>query len=454
MPGESALWRWLVTDIDGVNLTLLDHLASDRLVTPKLNQPLEISGTAPSDNSEINRLHTDGFRFMAEGVRQLYCFRRESEASPRWVIRASGLILQVDDAAQSDDARTRFTAWDAWQYLFYRAAIVPVGEFLGLVEPDGYVFPAGTRGSEIIQSLIEWAIELGSFSGDPVPAATLQMYLDLGEIQDTYELVDGYTIQPALSIGEVLTDLCSFAYLDIVFRPIFDVGRPGILNEMDVLSHAPPEIGAGTFNWSAIFAWDRPGRSTTGMDDLFDGTQRADIIQYWNGPGGDPVALQWDTDALNIYGEYWSMRFFPAQVDTPTPVEVAAATELSLRAFTKQTLTINPATGRAPVPLLDYQLGDRVPVYASDRLRQPVPPTDIDLERFVRVYEIPIAIDDNGVETVNQLVVGPASPAPGPADEDLFRSDTTVGFTAITAAQRGQRRLTQTTLQRPTVVNP
>lgn len=103
----SPLWRFVVTDLGGATLTILDHLASDKMVTPKLNEPLEVSGTVPSDNSEINILHTDGFPFLAEGVRQLYGFRRESNSSPYYTIRASTLILQVSDASGTGDARRK-----------------------------------------------------------------------------------------------------------------------------------------------------------------------------------------------------------------------------------------------------------------------------------------------------------------------------------------------------------
>ena len=76
--GIQTLWRFLITDLDGVGITLLDHLASERMVTLKLNEASEVTGTVPSDSNYVNRLHTDGFPLLAEGVRQLYCFRRES----------------------------------------------------------------------------------------------------------------------------------------------------------------------------------------------------------------------------------------------------------------------------------------------------------------------------------------------------------------------------------------
>ena len=127
----SPLWRWQVTALDGTALTLLDHLASDRVVTPKLNEPLEVVGTVPSDNSEVRRLN-DGLPYVAEGVRLLYCFRRDEtnlvSLGEPWTIRASTLIMQTTDTAHGEDARTEFTASDPWAYLFHRPVLRLVGD--------------------------------------------------------------------------------------------------------------------------------------------------------------------------------------------------------------------------------------------------------------------------------------------------------------------------------------
>jgi len=166
------------------------------------------------------------------------------------------------------------------------------------------------------------------------------------------------------------------------------------------------------FNYNAIFAWDMPGRSVTGIDDLFDGLGRANVVQFYRGQGGSAVTQQTDAASIATYGEYWAQQFFPAQ-ETPTAAVIAIAEQqLELRKTVKQTLTINPAPTRAPDPFVDYGLGDRVPVYASNRLRQTVgdpsgtPLTTIQSIDFQRIYGIPVDIDDNGTETVRQLLVG------------------------------------------------
>jgi len=104
---------------------------------------------------------------------------------------------------------------------------------------------------------------------------------------------------------------------------------------------------------------------------LFDGLGRANVVQFYNGQGGPAVTQQTDATSIGIYGEYWAQQFFPAQTK-PSAVIAMAQQQLGLRKDVKQTLTINPAPTRAPEPFVDYGLGDRVPVYASNRLRQAV----------------------------------------------------------------------------------
>lgn len=373
--GIQPLWRFLVTDLDGAAITLLDHLCSDRVVFPKLNEPLEVTGTVPSDSPYVNRLHTDGFPLVAEGVRQLYCFRRESLTPPYYTIRASTLIMQIDDAAQSDDARSRFTAWDPWQYMFRRPALIGAltttpfdqGDLIG---PDGAIYDNTVTAGEIAVDLIDTAILFGDGSA---PSAAVNLFLrTITEDGNTDPFTpDGYVVQQGTSLGQALQDLCATGYMDILLTPVYDPTNPGALCDLDVLSQSSPFLGAGSFKYNAIFAWDMPGRSVVGIDDLFDGLGRANTIQFYNGQGGPPVTRQTDATSIATYGEYWAQQFFPAQTE-PAAVEATAAQQLSLRKDVKQTLTMNPVPERAPEPFIDYYIGDRVPVYASDNLRQAV----------------------------------------------------------------------------------
>lgn len=450
---ESPLWRWLITDLDGVSITFLDKLASDRVITPKLNEPLELSGTVPSDSPEINILHTDNFPFLAEGVRQLYAFRREDDSPPYYNIRGSTLILQTGDASSTGDARTRFTAWDPWQYMFYRPLIYVNVEFCNYIPRKGQTFTDWHP----IDLITSWLYCGLSNSDTTAPGAALQYFIDWGQtgfytgtMEYGLKTLKGFTVEPGTSLGQAIQDLCSTGYCDVVLEPIYDpVNRPGILCQMSIYEQDPTDsrTGAGTFNYSAQFSWDQPGRNLVGFDDLFDGTQRANLIGYRSGQAGAFVLNDlfgvpiYEPASVITYGEYWAELAIAAQnVQEGYAVQALAAEQLDLRKNFKQTLTVNPAPERAPEPFVDYTIGDRVPVFIgtaqqgtyqlgdnSSRQSLPpgftgVPPTPSPLVYvWQRVYGIPVHIDDNGVETVEQLLVGPIGPAPGIVDSALGR---------------------------------
>jgi hypothetical protein len=443
----SPLWRWLITDLDGAGITFLDKLASDRIVTPKLNEPLELSGTVPSDSPEINIFHTDDLPFLAEGVRQLYGFRRERNVDPYYTIRASTLILQTADASSTGDARTRFTAWDPWQYLFYRPLLFTDVEHCSYIPRKGKTFTDWHP----IDLIVDWLYCMLFNSDTEAPGSALQGFIDWGQSGFYTGTMDygltstlkGFNVQPGTSLGQAIQDLCSTGYCDVVMEPIYDpVNRPGLLCQMSIYEQDPsdPNTGAGRFNYGAVFAWDRPGRSLVGFDDLFDGTQRANLIGYRSGQAGAFVNADdlgtpiYDPDSIKIYGEYWAELAITAQNQAEGfAVQALAAEQLALRKTYKQTLTVNPAPERAPEPWVDYEIGDRVPIFigtaergtyqlGDNSSRQPLPPgysggpptPDPAVYVWQRVYGIPVRIDDNGVETVEQLLVGPIG-APPPA---------------------------------------
>lgn len=450
-PSRYPLWRVVVADLEGATITTLDKLASNRFVQPNLNAPLESSGTVPSDSPEINILHTDDFPFLAEGVRQLYWFRREWDdivdtsctlgGHGYYTIRASTLLLQITDEANAGDARSRFTAWDPWQYLFYRPIYIDDGASGNkLIPQKGHTYDAAWTMDEVVIDILTRMSNVVDVAGPPL--ASQFAFTDWGwssfydttctgsVIETCATSADGWHIEPGTSIGQALQDICTAGYMDIVFLPIYDpVNRPGILCELSIYAQSSdPDSGAGTRNYAAQFAWDAPGRSTVGFTDLFDGTQRANKVQYRNGQAGPLVPVQRDATSIARYGEYWAEQTFPAQTQA-IAVEAIAEEQLVLRKTYKQTLTINPAPEFSPEPFVDYYIGDRVPIFigkaqrgtyqlGDNSPRQPLPPgyqgsvpvPDPATLVWQRIYGIPVDIDDNGVETVRELLVGPIGP--------------------------------------------
>jgi hypothetical protein len=350
-----------------------------------------------------------------------------------------------------------------------------------LIPAQRLLYPSTMRADEIILDIL---VTTAAFADITAPAAAIEMFIDYnntgfytGTIEQCAKFSTGFPIQQGTSVGQALKDMCDTGYVDIVLEPIYDpANRPGILCQLSIYAQSVvngeiTKLGAGSYNYAAQFAWDRPGRSLVGFDDLFDGTGRANHIQYYTGSGGPSITAANDAASIAKYGEYWaqSQSFFPAvsaaEIDS---VKAIARMQLALRKTFKQTLTVNPAPERSPDPFVDYYLGDGVPVFigrpqqddpstapvvgvyrlGDSRSRQTLPPGYTGVPPspnplmlvWQRVYGIPIDIDDNGVETVRELIVGPVGAPPPPAGAGGQQAPQTNQQVAITTARQTNRQ--------------
>jgi hypothetical protein len=233
-------------------------------------------------------------------------------------------------------------------------------------------------------------------------------YIDyLSGHYDTTDVID-INFAQGISVGEAWTQLIDTGSLDIVLTPIYDPSvRPGKLCTLNIYSLA------GSVRNGAIFAWDKFPRSLVGISRLLDGTQMANVGQYYL--GGSVVTPQ-ATDAPSIaqYGQYWLQRSFPKPADNNS-VALISATQIHLLRKGKRTITIDPAPERSPDPFTDYYLGDQVMVYAGRTTigggvsyRQALNAGSVSGGIWTnpqRIYEIPISLADNQVETVQQLLL-------------------------------------------------
>lgn len=375
---RSPLWRFAVIDLDTFAvITLLDRLASQRVLTYTLNQPATAQGRVPSNNPEVNLPYTDTpqFPFVAEGVRGLIGLRLENcSYEPRF----AGIIMQVEDAALSDDPYTSFTAYDPWMLLNLRPLLNVFGNLPG---QQGFSF-SNTRGSNIALAFAE--------NTDANNGSTF-IDFENGVIEDTQQL--DIVFRQGTTVGQAWQQLVATGTMDIVLTPVYDPrNRPGILAELNIYAQA------GSNRPGSIFAWNMPSHSLTQISRMINGTRRANYVQFFAGQGGPAVTPQTDATSIATYGEYWAQQFFPLQ-NVNAAVEALAAEQLLLRKDGQTTVTISPAPERSPEPFLDYYLGDRVPVYASNELREAI-------TGYQRVYGIPVEIDDNGTEMVRQLLAG------------------------------------------------
>ena len=108
-------WWFVVTDLDGSIVTLLNSRVWNRSLVFHLGAPSSFDGLVSSKDPELNILHTDDYPFLAEGVRLVYGMRIErSTGETERTCRFAGLIMDIKDAGNADFATSTFTAFDPW----------------------------------------------------------------------------------------------------------------------------------------------------------------------------------------------------------------------------------------------------------------------------------------------------------------------------------------------------
>lgn len=407
---EGYPWRFLFADIPssfsvgGVTTTWANGLVTARSIALNLNQPSVITAAVWPDNRNVNAIYAaDADPLIAQGNRIVYCFRREApgpvgtDPQPPWVIRAAGILMSPEDQADADVPISHFTAYDPWQYLQARPVMNAAG---ALPLADGAIVTQ--TGDSIVTDVLRSTIENVGFAFVDAGTANGGTAYFGGTIETTAAVAFEY--QRGMSVADAWTAMCDAGNLDIVLTPIYDPRRPGYTHELNVYNLA------GTERPSAVFAWDRMNRSVTNYDRMHDGTPGNFIntIQAYSGQGGWPipslVSGPLTNDAsIQKYLPYWLNQFNVTQgASDPTGSAILAMAQqqLTLAKQGKRTTTLNPTPERAPIPLTGYGLGDRVPVYASKRLR-------VTADGYQRVQGIPITISDDGIESVPALLLSP-----------------------------------------------
>ena len=401
-----TLWKFFIAELDGTGITEYSKLASARSVELALNQPLKVSGTVPSDNTLVNLPYPNPLgslfggddSYLSEGIRLLWAFRKESDTPPYYTVRGATLVQLVEDAAEQDDARTSFVGYDPWQLLLSRPVVNSDGDLPGVF---GMSF-SNTLPTTIIGNLLKWTI-----------AATGHAYIDgslafggttfyAGTIETGTVTID-INFPRGTTVGEAWRMVCDLGVCDIVLNPIYDpFNRPDYLVELNVYNQA------GTTRDEQRFAWNQPGRSLVGLNRQIDGTVRANEVTFGAGYAGTntpTITPTTDVDSIAKFGVYYANQMFPAALSAAA-VSPLQDQQLALRKGGRTTVSFRPAPERSPEPWVDYQLGDRVPVFASrEKFRYPLTSDPLGASTgYQRIYGWRADIADDALETVTVLV--------------------------------------------------
>jgi hypothetical protein len=398
-------WRYLFTDLNCITTTFAEGIVSQRSVLLSLGQAEVITGKVVPDDPRVNTIWDDAYPKVAPSKRIVWAFRRDGSGETLWRPRAAGILMQPEDQADANLPVSTFTAYGPRKLLAGRA--VQFGAATGpfsLPGPDSPVFldPAHPgqfmTGDQIALTVLQATINAdGPCFIDAGPSYGGSSFW-AGTIETTDPI--GITAQAGSTVADIWQQLEDAGNCDIVLTPVYDpVNRPGITHDLSIYRIAGEDRPA------AVFGWDRLNRCVANIDRMHDATPGSFFNRGvgYAGQGGAPVPAAGtldNGDSITAFGVYWAQNFQPGmQLNDPTGAAVLKfmRQQLVLAKQGKRTMTITPIPERSPIPLLAYGLGDRVPIYASDRLR-------VTADGYQRVQSIPFQIDDNGIEHVTGFV--------------------------------------------------
>jgi hypothetical protein len=302
--------------------------------------------------------------------------------------------MDLQDNADSDMASTQITAYDPWKYLYRRPVLIDDG---GLPGARGTEYFGGVRPDQIITQQLLLAetygtstfIDWGQAAGGGFYNGVIENITEIDAVEDGLAL----SFPPTTSLGEMLDTIAALGTCDIVLDPIYDpINRPGYLAELSLLNHR------GEFRPEAVLGWDQWPRNVVSLSRQIDGTERGNRMKFYASNNLVISLPIEDTDSITKYGDYWSMQSFPG-FPSIANAQLIGYHQLTLLANGQETFQVGLAAERAPMYKGEYDLGDTLPIYASQRFRQTIPGTE------VRVESIPITIGDDDQERIDSLVV-------------------------------------------------
>lgn len=409
---EGVPWRTLVTDLNGAILSFLDNRANERVVDLVLNGPAQARGNAASFDFEVSGLHTDGSPFVSFSNRLLFMLRREDSVNDSgervlWFPRFAGIMMPVERQGTADNAYSSWTAYDPWQLLYQRPAI----DENNILIADKWTIPVGARPNDVIKGLLDRMLDPFTIVGSPNQIITPEFdyanaFLDwtgvghpyyTGTWEECDPLEHKKTFDVDTTVGEVLDYFTDNNLCDIEMEPIWDpLNRPGVCCQVNVYDTK------GLNRNNAVLGWDMMGRNLAGLSVLHD-AQIANRIRWRTGSNTGPtIAVQSDEESYERYGDYWQIAPVSAE-RLSLELEVLAGVERVKRRHGNVTYSIDPLNARSPLPLIEYGLGDYLPLWASERLGEAISPEPQSGDEWIllqRIYGITIEIGDNFFEKV------------------------------------------------------
>lgn len=393
-------YTYELLDRDGTSLGDLTSVCKDRTRLPLLNGPQIVGGKVPSWHELVNTLHTDGLPLLTEGYRRV-------AVSKDATLVFDGIVWHVEDEGDENECWTTFSALDPMGAFWPRRAARDADGDLSYPTfmQDFTTGPAIM--AEIVANSITWEGELGLAVGTAAAGGA-----DLS----------GAPVDWPSSIGDVFSLLAKTGELDAIVTPggagrtmgtvDFYNGDYGTDRTATVsFSYAP---GTGVGNVSRF-------KRTGDMDQIlnkyvkylgpkYDEQHYAGNVQI-DDPGlPDPPFSTVNTRILASRSDLSVFHGWEIIDDEYANAlrglhERSWLMESWLRAIPRELVFLTPSKKGALAPAgyagfdsSDFGIGDLVGLEVSAKARKAS-------SGAVRVYGIPITIEDDGSETIEELIL-------------------------------------------------
>lgn len=363
-----ARWKFELADLSGRRLADITAIARNRALAYRLNGVSRLSFEVPADDPKIRNVHTDGYRYLEEGVRLVKGRRYELNPTTGvfgYKLRYLGLVWQVQDTGTENDAGCAVTCADL---------LVRLGKRYTAKRRE---FTA-TQGTTIGKTLVD---EANVIAPTGIVTGTVEASPTRSVVYQWRQLLD--------AIGELST---SFDGFDLDLVPNDD---PATLSSSNLATLN--FLGRkGTVRPNAAFVWGAAGHNVNRVERLVNMDKLANVVTLLGATntGGDQIlSSRVDAASVAALGRYEDLEAF-TEISTPTYLDALASDLIALSASRRELVQFVPAPGRSPLPFDNFDLGDTVPITIGDRLRG-------GLAGYQRVYGFDLVLDENARELVN-----------------------------------------------------
>lgn len=380
-------WRIILGDLTGRPISNLSALAKGKSITPRFMRPDSFTFRVPSSHPDVGGTHTDGLPKLESLCRTIRAFQytRLSDGSFAYVCRHAGVVGPLQDEGDAEGvAWTTVTSYSPMQRLASRFTGVDAS-------------PRTGDAAQIAKTLVDQTNALG-YTGVSTSAALGAVFAATSTRSVSYE---------RKAIGDALLDLASaYNSFDLEFRPIYQ--SPGTEDGTLVVMSCLTRKGA--YRPGAIFAWGMSPHNVASISRQVDPSSVGNAITGLGGglTGTDGlVSNGGNADSLARFGRYEAV-ISETDLTDQSFLDSLVADDATRLAWPSTIVNITPVMndadgeklGRVPLPWVDFDLGDTVPVNASTAFRG-------GLDTQMRVYGFTVNISDDGPDVLANIATSP-----------------------------------------------